>query len=105
MPYPYDIFCLNETDFSWLYNKVKKASFDSDKYSLLEVATLGCYYTCNQCARLMELFSFSDERLKALKLMSRHIVDPENAYSIYRVFTFDSDKDKAADMMQNVRRR
>lgn len=105
MPYPYDIFCLNETDFSWLYNKVKKASFDSDKYSLLEVATLGCYYTCNQCARLMELFSFSDERLKALKLMSRHIVDPENAYSIYRVFTFDSDKDKAADMMQNARRR
>jgi hypothetical protein len=49
----------------------------------------------------MGLFSFADDKLKALRLMARHIVDPQDAYSIYRMFDFNDDKDKAAQIIQN----
>ena len=42
----------------------------------------------------MKFFSFSDERLK---------VHVQNAATIYRLFTFDRDKDKAADIISRSR--
>jgi hypothetical protein len=48
----------------------------------------------------MGLFSFADDKLKALRYMARHIVDPQNAYSIYRLFDFSDDKEKAAQIIQ-----
>ena len=100
-PYPYGGYCLNDHDFSILYDKVSKGNFDEDKYDLIEVASLGCFYTCDQCARIMGLFSFADDKLRALRYMARHIVDPQNAYSIYRLFNFNDDKERAAKIIQS----
>lgn len=99
--HPFYAYAMSEQDFDVLYSKVKRASFDDDKYALIEVATLGCHYTCGQCARLMGIFSFGDDKIRALRLMARHIVDPQNAYTIYQIFTFDSDRDKAARIIQD----
>ena len=100
-PYPYGGYCWNDHDFSILYDKVSKGNFDEDKYDLIEVASLGCFYTCDQCARIMGLFSFADDKLRALRYMAHHIVDPQNAYSIYRLFNFNDDKEKAAKIIQS----
>ena len=35
-------YSLSNQSFSILYNKVKKASFDDNKFDLIEVASLGC---------------------------------------------------------------
>ena len=92
--------CLSDSKFSVLYNKVKNASFDDRKFDLIEVASLGGYYSCQQVARIISLFSFSDKKIKALQMMASHIVDPQNAADIYKQFTFSSDKDKAADIIR-----
>ena len=92
--------CLSDSKFSVLYNKVKNASFDDRKFDLIEVASLGCYYSCQQVARIINLFSFSDKKLKALQMMASHIIDPQNAADIYKQFTFSSDKDKAAEIIR-----
>ena len=63
-------YCLDDASFSKLYNKVKKASFDDNKFDLIEVASLGCYYSCAQVVRIMKIFPFDDEQLKALKMMA-----------------------------------
>ena len=94
---------LDESSFGILRGKIQRAGFDSTKYDLIEVACLGCCFTCQQTAELMKLFSFSDERLKVLGLMASRIVDVQNAATIYRLFTFDSDKDKAADIISRSR--
>ena len=67
-------YSLDDASFSKLYNKVKKASFDDNKFDLIEVASLGCYYSCAQVVRIMKIFPFDDEQLKALKMMAPHIV-------------------------------
>ena len=94
-------YSLDDASFSKLYNKVKKVSFDDNKFDLIEVASLGCYYSCAQVVRIMKIFPFDDEQLKALKMMAPHIVDLQNTGLIYKVFSFDSEKDKAEEIIRN----
>ena len=96
-------YSLDDASFSKLYNKVKKASFDDNKFDLIEVASLGCYYSCAQVVRIMKIFPFDDEQLKALKMMAPHIVDLQNTGLIYKVFSFDNEKDKAEEIIRNSR--
>ena len=94
-------YSLDDASFSKLYNKVKKASFNDNKFDLIEVASLGCYYSCAQVVRIMKIFPFDDEQLKALKMMAPHIVDLQNTGLIYKVFSFDSEKEKAEEIIRN----
>lgn len=96
-------YCLDDASFSKLYNKVKQASFNDNKFDLIEVASLGCYYSCAQVVRIMKIFPFDDEQLKTLKMMAPHIVDLQNTDLIYKVFSFDSEKDKAEEIIRNSR--
>lgn len=96
-------YCLDDASFSKLYNKVKQASFNDNKFDLIEVASLGCYYSCTQVVRIMKIFPFDDEQLKALKMMAPHIVDFQNTGLIYKVFSFDSEKEKAEEIIRNSR--
>jgi len=96
-------YCLDDASFSKLYNKVKQASFNDNKFDLIEVASLGCYYSCTQVVRIMKIFPFDDEQLKALKMMAPHIVDLQNTGLIYKVFSFDSEKEKAEEIIRNSR--
>ena len=96
-------YCLDDASFSKLYNKVKQASFNDNKFDLIEVASLGCYYSCAQVVRIMKIVPFDDEQLKALKMMAPHIVDLQNTDLIYKVFSFDSEKEKAEGIIRNSR--
>ena len=90
------VLCLSDEKFAILYNKVKNASFDDRKMDLIEVASLGAFYSCEQCASIMSIFSFGDKKLAALRLMAPRIIDPHRAYLIYDKLTFQSEKDEAA---------
>ena len=90
------MFCLSDEKFTILYNKVKNASFDDRKMDLIEVASLGAFYSCEQCASIMSILSFGDKKLAALRLMAPRIIDPHRAYLIYDKLTFQSEKDEAA---------
>lgn len=96
-------YSLDDASFSKLYNKVKQASFNDNKFDLIEVASLGCYYSCAQVVRIMKIFPFDDEQLKALKMMAPHIVDLQNTCLIYKIFSFDSEKEKAEEIIRNSR--
>lgn len=95
----YYVDCLDDATFAKLYDKVRRASFNDNKFDLLEVAGLGCYYSCEQTARMIKLFTFSDDQLKVLRLMAPRIIDPQNAIIIYNLFSFDSEKVKAGEII------
>ena len=90
------MFCLSDEKFTILYNKVKNTSFEAPKMDLIEVASLGAFYSCEQCASIMSIFSFGDKKLAALRLMAPRIIDPRHAYLIYDILSFQSEKDEAA---------
>ena len=94
---------LDDAYFAKLYNKVKQASFNENKFDLIEVASLGCYYSCAQAVSMMNIFTFGDSKLKALSLMAPHIVDLQNATIIYQQFSFDSEKQKVGEILRSSR--
>ena len=87
---------LSDDKFAILYNKVKNTSFDDRKMDLIEMASLGAFYSCEQCATMMSIFSFGDKKLVALRLMAPRIVDPHRAYIIFDQLSFQREKDEAA---------
>ena len=95
---------LSDDKFAILYNKVKNTSFDDRKMDLIEVASLGAFYSCEQCATIMSIFSFGDKKLAALRLMAPRITDPHRAYIIFDQLSFQREKDEAARIIGGCRR-
>ena len=96
---------MNDKDFNFLYKTIKKKSFEKDKLELISIGVLDNQFSCKQCAKIMSLFSFDDEKLKAFNLMIDHIADWENPYMILDSFKFDSNRQKATDMLGKHKRR
>ena len=94
---------LSDDKFAILYDKVKNTSFDDRKMDLIEVASLGAFYSCEQCATIMRIFSFGDKKLAALRLMAPRIVDPHRAYIIFDQLSVQSEKDEAARIIGGCR--
>ena len=90
---------MNEKNFQFLYKIIKKKSFDDDRLEILSVGVLDNYFTCQQCVRLMSLYKFDDDKLKILRIMAGHIVDLENHHDILMRIDFDSNKEKALDIL------
>ena len=70
---------------------------------LIEVASLGAFYSCEQCASIMSIFSFGDKKLAALRFMAPRIIDPRHAYLIYESLTFQREKEEAARIIGGCR--
>lgn len=96
-------YCLDDASFSKLYNKIKKTNFDDNKFDLIEIASLGCYYSCAQVVRIMKIFSFDDSKMKVLSMMAPRIVDLQNAIIIYQQFNFESEKQKVGEILRSSR--
>lgn len=79
---------MNDRDFENLYNKVKRKPFKDDQMELLSVGVVNSYFTCKQTARLMSLFTWDDEKIQILNMVSKRIVDRENGEQIVK--TLDS---------------
>ena len=78
----------------------KEMSFDDDRMRLLEAALLERYITAAQCVKFLQLANFDDERLAILRLVGNRIADPENIIDILDQFTFDSDKQRAREILR-----
>lgn len=90
---------MSDPDFDTFYRYVRGESFDDDRIKLLTVGCLSNYFTCSQCLRMMNIYNFDSDRMKVLRIMAPHIVDPHNATILISRFTFDSDRRAAARLL------
>lgn len=90
---------MNEKDFQFLYKTIQKKSFDDDRMELLSVGVLDNHFTCQQCIRLMSIFKFDNKKLEMLRIMAGHIVDLENHHDILMRIDFESNRQKAIDIL------
>ena len=90
---------MRDKDFSLVLDVVKKASFDDRKIDVMRVACIGSYFSSEQCARLLSLLSFDDNKVKALEVIAPRLVESDNAEDILKKFSFSSSKDKAVGIL------
>lgn len=101
---PHQKAIMGKQDFQFLYKIVKKKSFNDDRLELLSVGVLDNYFSCRQCAKLLSVFSFDDNKLEALEIMAEHIVDRENMDLIMDTFSFSSNKEKVIKLLRPHKR-
>ena len=91
---------MRDKDFDMMVGIVKNASFDDKKIDVMRVACIGSYFSSQQCAKLLSLLSFDDNKIKALEVIASRLVDTNNADDIVKEFSFSSSKDKAVSILQ-----
>jgi hypothetical protein len=77
-------------DFAAGVEAVNAESFGDAKLDV--VRTVDGFFTVDQLGQLVDLFSFSDEKVEVVAIVKPRLVDPQNAFKLYSRFTFDDDK-------------
>ncbi len=85
--------------FAKLVEQITKASFQKDKISVMELAAKANHFTVEQVGKLVDVFDFSDGKVKVVSLTSQRLVDPDNRFELLSHFEFSADKDKAKTIL------
>ncbi|PJZ53827.1 DUF4476 domain-containing protein [Leptospira adleri] len=98
----FSIIAVGHGSFSNIKSRVEKEGFSDRKLAILKSEASRTTFTADQVAELMDLFSFSSDKIKALTSLRNRIEDPENAYVIVERFPYDSDKKNAANLLDGI---
>ena len=89
---------MHDKDFSMMCKVVEDASFPDKMIGVIKVACISSYFTSKQCAQLLSMFSFENDKLEALKVLHPRMLDID-AKPILKQFTFSDNKDKAIEIL------
>lgn len=73
---------ISEKQFNDFYKKVTSRHFKDEQMKLIRAGVEKRYFTCRQCARMMSLYNFDDDKIKVLRMFAPRIVDKENYETI-----------------------
>lgn len=91
---------MSRDTFESFYRTVKEVPFDSDRTKLIETALLTSDFTSGQCRRLVDAFTFDNDKVKVMGLMYPRISDKEGFFVVIEGLTFQSDKNKMNDFVR-----
>lgn len=77
-----------------LASSIRNEPFAEDQLAVLEEAAPTQYFLVSQTQQVLRLFSFSKDRLKAMRLLRPRLLDMENSFKLYESFEFSSDKEE-----------
>ena len=89
---------MQDEDFNMMCKVVIDADFSDEMIGVIKVACISSYFTSQQCAQLLSMFSFEDDKLKALKVLRPRMLDID-AKPILKQFSFSDTKDKAIEIL------
>lgn len=88
-----------EVEFQRFYNKVKSRPFKDDQFEMIELGSNNSL-SCNQCARLMSIYTFDDDKMRVLRLFAPRIADRENYEEILNVLDSLFKRDDAKKLLR-----
>lgn len=92
---------MHHKDFTMMCEVVDDASFTDKKIGVIKVACISSFFNSKQCAKLLSMISFDEEKLKALKVLAPKIID-RDVTEVVKQFTFSSNKDKALEILRKA---
>ncbi len=75
---------ISDKQFTDFYNKVKTHPFKDEQMKLIRAGADNKYFTCQQCARMMSLYVFDDDKMEVLRIFAPRIVDKENYETVIK---------------------
>lgn len=86
---------MNDSDFTKLISRIQGESFSDDQLRVIRTAAKLNNFKSNQIVRIIDCFSFSDDKISALDIAYKGCLDPQNNYEILDAFTYSEDKSRA----------
>jgi hypothetical protein len=90
---------MRPADFSALRSAIADETFEKSRLNVLRSAASGNSFTVAQVGQLVDIFDFSDGKVKAVEICRDRIVDRENAFQLYSHFEFDADKKRVRSIL------
>lgn len=90
---------MSESEFDELCNNIKSEGFESDKIYVIQLAAKYNRFTVAQLIKLIDLMSFSNDRIEVVKIVYPNVVDKYNSYLIINSFTHSSDKERVKNII------
>ena len=93
-PQPVVSAAMSSSDFNKLVNAIKSEDFSDGKLSILKEAAAHKYFSSEQSGKILDLFEFENDKVKAGTICHKRVVDPDNWYTVYSHFEFDASKNE-----------
>jgi len=94
-----DPLAMSNSEFQSLLNNVKNESFADDQTSVVRIATKNKYFSISQLITLLDVFSFSDDKINIVRIVFPVIIDKDNAHNLLGAFTYSDDKDRVEQII------
>jgi hypothetical protein len=88
------VYPITEDQLQNLTKAIGREAFSDGKLRVLEAAAQQQYFLVPQVLKLLQRFTFSGDRLAAMRVLWPRVLDRENAYQLYGAFNFSSEKDE-----------
>lgn len=88
------IYPMDDQAFADLRRTIRRERSGFEQLRALESAASSNYFQVRQVTELLELFGSTKERLEAVRIVRRRIVDTENLERLYSAFSFPSEKNE-----------
>ena len=92
---PVSADAVNPHDFALLMNAILQQNFASEQLPMVQAAGLCGWFTCSQCAQLMQIFDFDSNKLDVVRYLAPHLIDPGENQPIMECLSFISDQQTA----------
>ena len=89
-----------EGPFRVLVGNVRGESFSDSQVAIVEQAATRNHFRVDQVKSLIDLVAFSATKLRVLELCAPHIVDGENAFTLFDAFAFSADQEQARHILR-----
>lgn len=94
------IYPISDHDLRILCNNIEQEAFADDKLNILSTAADLNYFLVEQVEIILDLFSFEDDRLSAVRVLYHKILDQENYFRLYSEFEFSDSKEELRKILQ-----
>ena len=89
--------------FKALLASIKGASFSANQMAIVEQAAPYHYFLVAQLREVVQSLSFSANQVRAVELIAPRLVDPQNAFTLFEVFTFSRDQEAVKRILEQSR--
>lgn len=107
-PYPDDYYphgVMNARVFEEFCQTLKKESFTSNKFKIIETAVVNTRFTSEQCMRIVEYFTFESDQVKLMKKIYPVVVDKESFFKVISTLTYSSSKNDVNNFIKEYHER
>jgi hypothetical protein len=93
------VYPISEAQLQSLIQAVNKESFGDGKLRVLEAAAPAQYFLVPQVTKILQRFSFGEDKLDAVRVLWPRVLDRENSFQLYQVFSFPSEKEQLKEII------